>query len=710
MKSIIYFPRVFSLTICLVAGLSAIACGPYNPIIPTPEFFAISGPHKTMSDYDRVENISLWQSLTSKRIPLPDIEQAVYRDSWERFTDMVYSDSPKTDNLFYVYLNNSNDSEVTEFLIAAKELEKRWRDTRSPWYYPKERNSSGEIGDFNDIIESCKSYKGRRLRDRYAFQTVRALFASRQYAACIVYSDSAFNDIPDDNLMKRMAQRYVAGCWSRLGDSQRADSVFAFAGDIWSINNDNPVEYMASINPNAPQLMEYIRAKTADSLFMKSMVPLAKAMLKNKKVKNKGDWEFLLAYVNQEYIRKTSLARISIYRALRFGLSSDELTDLARAYKMKLDAETGHSQSLLADLRWIESKCDILCPDADVWIRRIRNIIYANWVPRLWRKSDFSTAILLCGYADNLRYDEVPSEVCNDSDMDDSLTCTMTIEKIRDSEDSINYTDYGCLSFQLMGSLSSSKLITAYGRMMASVPLYLFLRRKARTDNDYYNELIGTLALREENYARAETYLSRVSDHYLRTMNITKAGYLYRNPFACYPSRWTIETYNGDSWEYERRASQCGHPVIPGTKLHFARQMQAYKQAMKYGSTADERGMARLMYAIGRRNSFEECWALTQYWRGSYVGVFYPELQYWDDYPERNYSFLFDYEEKIGHKHTEIIYEREIAAALSTIESVDERAHAEYILGNLATIVKHYGNTTIARYVKTSCDNWKSWI
>ncbi len=40
----------------------------------------------------------------------------------------------------------------------------------------------------------------------------------------------------------------------------------------------------------------------------------------------------------------------------------------------------------------------------------------------------------------------------------------------------------------------------------------------------------------------------------------------------------------------------------------------------------------------------------------------------------------------------------------------EARAKANYILGNLATVVKHYNNTSTARFIKTSCDNWKSWL
>ena len=44
------------------------------------------------------------------------------------------------------------------------------------------------------------------------------------------------------------------------------------------------------------------------------------------------------------------------------------------------------------------------------------------------------------------------------------------------------------------------------------------------------------------------------------------------------------------------------------------------------------------------------------------------------------------------------------------LQSEESKAKAEYILGNLGTIIKHYGNTTTAQYIKKSCDDWRSWL
>ncbi len=689
MKSTIFLRQASNVIFFVCGAATALACGPYNPIIPTPSFFELDPHGFNISAYSTHENLKLWQSLTSDRIPLDDIYQAVYKDSHDEFYSRIDYGYQADDNKFYTYINNSADYEIEVFLRTAKDLEERWRDMRSPWYHPADRQYTQAISELDDIIATCREYNGERLKDRYALQIARAMFASRQYDDCINFTDSAFTDIPDCNLFKRMAIGYAAGCWSRLGDTDRADSLFAKAGDIMSISPDKRIKYMVRYNPGAPQLIEYIRHNATDTIFILEAVPVAQHLISDRRVANKGDWYFMLAYVDYKYTHNIPSARKNIYRAMNHDFSSENLRDLAHACKMKIDACTGNFIYLLSDLKWIESKTELLNSDAREWVRRCRNIIYVDWIPYLWRKRDYSTAILLCSYADNL----APSD--------------LAIAKFKPSGD---YIDYGSLAFQLMGSLSSSQLAAAYSRISADAPLYNFLRRKSCTSTDYYYEVIGTLALREENYSRAISYLSHVNTDYLRSMNINLGGYLSRDPFGFYPSRWKANDF-GPTYEYESQAALHREFSNPSAKFDFARRMLSYKKTMTGGRTADERGLARLMYAIGRRNSFEECWALTQYWRGDCIfDKFYPSLQYWDDFADDNYNFLYDYNVSVGHRATESLYYSEIQASLAMLETDEARARAEYVLGNLVTVIRRYPGTSTATFVKTSCDNWKSWL
>lgn len=704
MKSAPFFSLLVSISLLAAGAGRVMACGPYPPIIPTPEFFVLKNA-KTISDYEKDENLRLWQAQTSDRIPLADIEEAVYRSTSDDIFNFLGYDSNRSSNLFFMYIQNTNDEEVVDFLCTAKNMEEAWGRLRTPWYYPRSRREGDS--DFSHIIDRCRSYRGTRLGDRYGLQGVRALFASRAYDECIQYYDSVFTTVPDDNLLKRMARRYVAGCWSRLGDDERADSVFAVAGDIRSLSAENPAAYMARHNPTAPQLLEYARTEATDSAQLARLVPVAEALIANPKVKHKGDWEYLLSYFYRQFARDGKKSSKYLSRALTHTFADAELRDQARAYNMK-SADYGLSSAqMLADLRWLEGKCDVLSPDYDEWIRRAQNIVYVDWVPRLWKRQDYANAILVCAFADYL---DVSGELQTVHDEGWYLYPSQSdaMANLRKSQKSENPFDYRTLSFQMMGSLSSAQLAQVYAYMRQPGALQNFVRRKIRTDADYYNELIGTLALREENYARAVTYLSKVSPGYQRTMNIYKGNYLNRNPFATFPTRWSTT-----DWGYDSESSSGTHRTAPkdNAKLNFARRMVQYQRDITHAHTADRRGMARLMYAIGRRNSFEECWALTQYWRGEYVGLFEPNLDYWhDDFDERHYNFLYDYEKTVGHKYTEGLYEKEVKAALAMMQSPQVRAEAEYLLGNLSTVVRLYPETPTALHIRTSCDTWQQWL
>ncbi|MBD5235037.1 MAG: hypothetical protein HDS61_01245 [Barnesiella sp.] len=701
MKSTISTRLLVSAAALIAAAVPALSCGPFYPIIPTPDFFEISIPHRTMADFDREENLRLWQEMTSADIPLSDIETAVYT----RTADCNYGNPDYRkllhENKFYTYLNNTRDEEILDYLAKAKEIESRRELMKSAWYYPESRNYYEDApAAMDDIIAECMMYDGSRLKDRYAMLAVRSMFAAGQYSRCIEYCDTAFTDIPDGNLFKSMAERYAAGAWCRLSDVERADSIFAKAGDVWSVSEPNRLDYMLRFNPSAPQLMEWLRCNADDYIVMITAAAEAGELLRDNRVTNKGDWHFLRSYVNNLYYSNVRLARNDIREALKHDFSSDEMRDLARVWRMKLDAMSGDTSSLLADLKWIEEKTEPLNSDAKEWARRIRNIIYADYVPEMWRRGDYTTAILLCGYADNLDRDKIRYDVTLEYFYTDNRCffppiVSKTLQELRKSTVETNPSDYSMLSFQLMGSLSSGQLAAVYNNMQQATPLYEFLKRRARTDRDYYYETIGTLALREENFTRAEHYLSRVSDEYIRTMNTQKGGYFDRDIFDCYSS-YRFGT---------------GNPHSDNPKLTFARMMKSLKHTMLYGSTADQRGLAKIRYATARRASYNGNWALTQYWRGYCPGTFMAILNYGDNEDDVcDYSFLYDYDTSDEEEAIEVAYEKAIDEALATLTTDEARAEAQYILGNLATVIACYPSTTTAAHIRTSCDTWSTWI
>lgn len=711
MKSNKYY-HLTSFIILIFAGyFHALACGPFPPIIPTPKFFTSNWDGLLSHHFHKQENLRLWQTLTSNRIPLEDIEQAVYKDTREKYDDMLSLYQPAhTNNLFYRYIQNTKDREISEFLITAKTLEEQRAAMSSPWYYPSSRNYNTTEDNFFEIIERCKCYKGTRLKDRYALQAVRALYASRKYDECIEYFRKAFKDFPDTNLFKQMAMDYVAGCWSNLGETEKANEYFAKSDDLSSIACKDPVAYMAEHNPDSPTLMSQIQSYANDSASFCAIKPIAEKTLRTNQLKNRGDWEFTLAYMYGEYYKDFKKASQYINRALQHRFSSDDFREHARAYRMKIDAKNGHTSSLLADMKWMESKMDMLSPTVKEWNRMVQNIVYTAWIPKLWEKGDYTTAILLCGYADNLIYSQQYPLLLYLSETEGSEYLSYKLENLRKSHQLWNEHDYTSLSFQLMGSLTSAQLIEVKRNMSMPNSLYAYLKKHARHDADFINELIGTLALREENYQRAVQYLSQVSDEYLQTMNLYKSNYLKKDPFAPYT---TCGHYKDESGKWSTRKNSHKNLEYEFSKYKFAQKMLKLQNEMKHGRSADERGLARLKYAIGRYNSFESCWALTQYWRGTNIGLFEPMLDYWsynDEIAKQYHGFLYNYSQNNDCEKTKAIYLAEIQKALSMLQSDEYKAEARYMLGEIKTVLKHYSHTTVAQHIKTSCDHWEKWL
>jgi hypothetical protein len=654
----------------------------------------------------QAENIKLWQQLTSSTIPCANIEQAVYRDNIRIFTtnaDRRYTDGQPC-NEFYRYLSTTQDKEIQEFLLLAKQIEVAREEIDSPWYYPATPDAKVEVEVFATYVDACKAYTGKRLADRYALQCIRALFASHQFNECIVYYEQTLAHYPTTNLFRRMAEDYIAGCWSRIGDTDKANLYFAKCGDFKSLRCNHPTSYMIRHNPNSATLMTYLSNCIA-SRDKERILPLIQDVdlaLASSKTIYRGDWYFLKAYIYGEYRNDYQRASIYIRRALQSKFSLNETADRARAYKTLIDAQLGNTKELACDMRWFETKIDALKDNGIEWNDMLQNICLQHWLPKLMANRDFIMAILLSGYAESYfiskGYD---------------YRYTHPLDQMRSDPTCDNDVDYGSLTFQLMQSLSAKQLAQVQQSFSTVSPFQRHLMKYARTDNDYFNELIGTLYIREEKYTQAVYYLSRVSDKYQQMLNTYKYGILCKDPFVAYAIQQEEsddECYGNETndlslyctrhWSSKRVASTYN------VKYQFAWKMMMLRYQMKHDPSPNGRAMAKLEYAIGRFNSMEECWALTQYYRGWTLSRFDPTLHC--DGSCKPLDFIYDYS---SHRHETIAqFDRLKREALASFTTDEARAEAYLKLFDYRTLFRKYGHTAIGQRLQKRCDHWQDWL
>lgn len=167
-------------------------------------------------------------------------------------------------------------------------------------------------------------------------------------------------------------------------------------------------------------------------------------------------------------------------------------------------------------------------------------------------------------------------------------------------------------------------------------------------------------------YDQAMHYLANVSEAYKNHHNL----YIQYDPFTL--GRKTI-----------RRQSDF--------KYDFAREMRSLEQAIDLVVDPNRKARLMLRYAIGIKNSFDLCWEITQYYRGT---------RYWGQVCEKR-----DWQ---NDKYTTAAMRR-VKGLLNTVCDIatdpETGADIQYILCNFKTVAENYPDTRKGRLVRAQCDN-----
>lgn len=688
--------RFISSLILSAISTAAAACGAFDALVSNPFTFHFYQEEDapTVMDVQREENVALWQSLTSESIPASHVESAVYGMTLRELATTFFTG--QSDNMFLKWIIVHKSVDIKDFLLLAKELEELRFNRVSKWYYPTDRtetfDSENEAERFASVMERCRRHAAGPLSDRYALQYMRALFALGKYDEVIEFYDKKMKKLPEVNLFRRMARGYVAGSLRHLGYGDEANRIYAEIGDINSIIGSKRPYFIPLVenNPECPVVKSNLTRWVGrdDREYNLPFLAVADAALSSPRVVNRGDWLYLKAYIEEIYNDNHAKAISYLKQALDATFSKEEMRHDAEEMKLCLDAATG---SLCKDLRqYLPAFQTESVP------------FYFYIVPALLREGRVSEAMLIANYASGLKRtaNQYRYSLTNDS---------YAIREVTDDA-------YANTGFQLMLSRSAREVIEYKKYLSSTDPLVRECIGRTRHDDDYLNEIIGTLLLREGDYAEAEKYFSLVSDEYQENLNVKKCGYLYDNPWVnCYMpgEKWDYPSAKGEAADEEKSPVASFNPENSAllksnhnAKLNFAREMSRLAGIMKTGSP-DERGLARIRYALARYNSFESCWALTQYWRGEANQCNYRPFYWLWNWKYRELDYL---KEVTGPVPDEKWLNAEIQRGIKELQSPEAQAEAQFLAGNYRTIAKKYPSTYAGKYLSTHCDAWHDWL
>lgn len=684
-----------SLTLIFVNIQESIACG---PDIYYPYGYRMYRVHDAKADRQTdqiMDNCRLWQKLTSSEIPLSDIRQVVYKFTLDQMNSIM---SVESQNAFASWIKRNDDQEILDFLILAKKCEKTRGEMLDPWYYPS--MNDGSYLSLSEIEEAAKAYKGRRLKDRYALQAIRAMVSAQKYQEIVDYWNDIKNTI-DDGLIRNMILDYVLGAYSRVGRIDEALEYFIAKGDLNSImyclyekgEIKGLIGKLECINTYAPNssripriLQENIEGlepwgtnyrsykyRKDTSLVQEypmhaSLYKLAKRMTQHPS-SDKAVWHYTAAFL-ADLDAKPQEAWSHIRKAAEYP-ASEFLKESIRVMKMYLDAkvstyDSAYEARLYQDLQWLDNKIKSNIDDSIrekmsrwggyemrnnisqyYWNDMLRRILLAEVCPRMMDRGMTTRALQLANIADNRLI--TLCDIVNGVSM-----------KVHRSENYHNSFDFQGDFHNMTLEVSPDDLAAYIKQIQSSTSAFdRFLNERGYTDTDYLYDILGTRYLAACNYSQAVKSLSKVSADYQKRLNTY--CYMGHDPFSL--NKKDIE-------------------IPQQYKLGFAREMVRLEEAIKSATDPSMKGTYIIRYATGIQNSYTLCWPLTRY-----------EDSRW-------YK-----PEKVMDEQTRNTIKKLYEEGLAMIENEELAAIAHVQLCQWKKAVEQYPDTYASRYTRISCDN-----
>lgn len=659
-------------------------------------------------------NCREWQHRTSQSIPLTDIYQAVYKMSLEEF-EAFHNESwgYGGNNAFLKWLSHGRWDEMN-FLLFAKITEDVRGRQNSRWYYPSMR--TGAKMSLEEIVDQALNYRGP-LRDRYLLQAVRAMFSLRRYTDCIALWNKEASLLPKECVVRQLILPYIAGAEYRMKNYDKAVSYFYEAGDFVSMiacSDVNPpastveaIERIYQQEPNCshfPEMLQrLVHTAEPDGEFYweeldkdlvkdehRQLIRLAVRIAQEGKAHNTAMWYYTAAFIEDLDGHPVEASKLLAKAEQSHG--TEFIKESVKVMRIYLDAKLmpynqGYENLLFKQLQWLDQKIadnitpkvrertseyyDLACNISYYyWNDMMRRIILAEVCPRMIVSGKTIRALQLANMADNRLLGLVDCKTYHkETHVKGRVEWVETTSSMSEFRRDKNMwsPDYYNSFFEMIDSVGIDKAIAYRNRIERPVGTFdRFLNGRGYVDMEYINDIVGTQCLRTMRYGDAVTYLGHIGRSFESHLNTE----IYWDPVS-----------------YERRDIKDKSDF----KYRFAREMCMLEQEMNKTTDPDRKAEAMIRYATGMRNSFDRCWPLTQYYRGtSYFGQV-QEKRDWENEPEAI---------RAKKRSTELF---KTACALFTNREL--AAETLYEFNQYRTVAEKYPETEIGQYVCGHCDN-----
>lgn len=485
------------------------------------------------------------------------------------------------------------------------------------WDYPTKEQLNYYHRVLRDMLAASRSYRGKRLRSQYTLMQMRALFAQKSYtAAANVWAKNQNTLSP--SVFRDLMRNLYAGCLLRMNQKRQAVEIYAeqqdFASLKFCVRNYRNLAGIKSVyaqNPNSATLVYLVQdfvnnaQETFDLFESKApkwladnndstkigwlkeidrkaiyrqealdFVAFAQQVVAEGKTKTPCLWQTAIGCIHH-VLGDTQSAEKELKAALNMAGTS-RMKANARAIYAVNSVSVNHPDN--AYLNWIAQEMDWLKAESKKEIDGRYNhyndvldrLIFNNLVPAL-RKAGMGnlSLALIASQQSNLWYSG----------------------------------EY----FDELQKLSADQLVdyVKWCKKQSDNALETYGRHHAPSNDNYYNDLVGTRLLACARWAEAIPYLEKVDNSFLSDQGIA--------PYA------KKMDFNSDRWitdqKLDRNEKNNDVKLTANKKIDFCKQMiqeEAKYRLMRNG--LDKRRQAYKLASLYYQASYEgDCWWLTQY-------------------------------------------------------------------------------------------------
>ncbi len=635
-----------------------------------------------------LRNCEEWRKMTGGTVPLKDIYEAVYKMELKEVENATHRPKTSCQNAFINWMTKS-DTAVLNFLILAKTNEFIRMKVGSRWYYPT--METGAQMTLEEVVEKALGARDKRLRDRYLLQAVRALFSMGKYERCIALWEKELCHLPEDNLMRRLVLPYIAGAEFHISHTDKALAYFAEIGDAQSMlycmgqlnetfSKLKTLELICEYAPNSIVIEELLE----ECIGEKGLYELSLKIARSGKSQNPAMWYYTAAFLAD---KEGDLNEA--HHLLKKGERSkgtEVVKQSIKIFRIYLDAKrlpynATYERHLMGQLKWLDA---MIANNIDervhkvttegwrlkeflsyyYWNDMMRKIVLGEVCPRMLKAGMTTRALQFANMADNRLLGLVDRH--NVSFYNDPKDVTLTMSAFRYSGYH-NHFDYSNHFFEMIDSLGVNAAVNYVQRVEQPKDAFdRVLNQRGYVESDYLNDIIGTQYLRQLRYREALIYLGKVSTKGNAHIN-TQMTY---DPFSITPK----STKPNLNFKYD-----------------FAREMYALEQGIALTTEPNRKAQLMIKYATGIRNSFDYCWELTQYYRGTSYWAQVCEKRDWET--GKHATFAKKKVEELLTQATQMITDDEVGAEI------------QYAFHNYKTVAEKYPNTKKGTLVRGACDN-----